>query len=62
MPIITTQNLKKDEIYNMMEFKINKINKDEDGNFTHQINNKLFTYKDFRENVLPAFGCTVYKY
>ena len=34
----------------MMEFKIDKINKDEDGNFTHQINNKLLTYRIYSIN------------
>ena len=33
-----------------MEFKIDKINKDEDGNFTHQINNKLLTYRIYSIN------------
>lgn len=57
MPIIVTQNLKKHEMYNMMEFTIGSISENSD-----MVNNIWFDMKDFRESFIPGFCCTVYKY
>ena len=65
MPVIASQNMKKHEMYNMMEFQIDNItdyygNNSEDLNFV--INNVTFTKNEFRESSLPNFCNTVYKY
>ena len=57
MPIIVTQNLKKHEKYNMMEFTIGSISEN-----SAMVNNIWFDMKDFRESFIPRFGCMVYKY
>ena len=48
MPVIATQNMKKHDTFNMMEFKT-------------EINNETFNLNEFRENFLPNFCNTVYK-
>ena len=53
MPIIVTQNLKKHEMYNMMEFTIGSISENSD-----MVNNIWFDMKDFRESFIPGFCCT----
>ena len=57
MPIIVTQNLKKHEMYNMMEFTIGSISEN-----SAMVNNIWFDMKDFRESFIPGFCCKVYKY
>ena len=57
MPIIVTQNLKKHEMYNMMEFTIGSISENSD-----MVNNIWCDMKDFRESFIPGFCCKVYKY
>ena len=59
MPMLVTQNLKNENLFNMMEFKIEHIT--EDGNmFT--IGGHTFEYSKFSQCFIPAFCCTVYKY
>lgn len=66
MPVFVTQNLKKEDIYNMMEFKIQEIEEmiDEDNNpvVWYKINGKWFDHNVFRHNFIPLFCCTVCKY
>lgn len=62
MPIIVTQNMKKQEMYNMMEFTLDDIRMDENDILEFMVNNVTFTKKEFRENFLPNFCNTVYKY
>lgn len=62
MPVIATQNMKKHEMYNMMEFTLDKIYKDEHDISEFEINNETFTKNEFRENFLPNICNTVYKY
>ena len=61
MPVIATQNMKKHDTFNMMEFKINTINQNKEGNLEFEINNDTFNLNEFRENFLPNFCNTVYK-
>ena len=62
MPIIATQNMKKRDMFNMMEFKIKTINENEEGNLEFEIDNEIFSLNEFRESLLPNFCNTVYKY
>lgn len=62
MPIIATQNMKKRNMFNMMEFKINHLIESEDGNLEFVINQERFSLNEFRESFLPNFCNTVYKY
>ena len=59
MPILVTQNLKRECMFNMMEFTIDEI--DEHGT-SFKVNNVWFEHNDFRQSFIPAFCCTVYKY
>lgn len=59
MPILVTKNLKQHSMFNMMEFKIDRI-VDDDTSF--MVNGTLFELNDFRQSFIPAFCCTVYKY
>ena len=59
MPILVTQNLKKEETYNMMEFEIEEMNITER---EFKINDIWFEVNDFRKSFILAFCCTVYKY
>ena len=53
MPVLVTQNLEKEDIYNMMEFKIQEIEEmiDEDNNpvIWYKINGKWFGHNDSRQ-------------
>ena len=62
MPIIATQNMKKRNMFNMMEFKINHLIESEDGNLEFVINQERFSLNEFRESFLPNFCNTVHKY
>ena len=62
MPLIATQNLKKHEIFNMMEFTLDLISEDDDGNLNFTVNGFWFDKNTFRESFLPNFCSTVYKY
>ena len=57
MPELATTNLKTEEIYNMMEFRVEQMN---DQNVT--INGTVFPISKFAQSFIPAFCCTVYKY
>ena len=57
MPVLATQNIKNEEIFNCMEFKIDEISDDE-----FKINNKWFDRKTFADVFIPAFCTTVYKF
>ena len=57
MPVLATTNLKSEEIYNMMEFKVEIIN-----NQTVTITDTEFPINKFAQSFIPAFCCTVYKY
>ena len=59
MPILVTQNLKRECMFNMMEFTIDEI--DEHGT-SFKVNNVWFAHNDFRQSFIPAFCCTVCKY
>ena len=62
MPLIATQNLKKHEIFNMMEFTLDLISEDDNGNLNFKVNGFWFDKNTFRESFLPNFCNTVYKY
>ena len=62
MPIIATQNMKKRDMFNMMEFNIDNIIENDEGNLEFEINNETFSLNEFRESFLPNFCNTVYKY
>lgn len=62
MPVIAAQNMKKRNMFNMMEFKIENINENNEGNLEFVINDELFSLNGFRESFLPNFCDTVYKY
>ena len=55
--MLATTNLKSDEIYNMMEFKVEGID-----NQTVTIADIDFPIDTFAQSFIPAFCCTVYKY
>ena len=62
MPIIATQNMEKRDMFNMMEFNIDNIIENDEGNLEFEINNETFSLNEFRESFLPNFCNTVYKY
>ena len=62
MPVIVTQNMKKRDMFNMMEFKIKTINENKEGNLEFEIDNETFSLNEFRESFLLNFCNTVYKY
>lgn len=62
MPVIATQNMKKRDMFNMMEFKIKTINENKEGNLEFEIDNETFSLNEFRESFLLNFCNTVYKY
>ena len=62
MPVIATQNMKKRNMFDMMEFKIESINENNEGNLEFVIYDELFSLNVFRESFLPNFCNTVYKY
>jgi len=57
MPIIATTNLKDKEIFNSMEFVVEKIR----DNF-FKVNNEWYNKEQFSESFIPSFCVTVYKY
>ena len=63
MPVIATQNMKKRDMFNMMEFKIKQAIEMEEGNtLNFIIGEERFDLNEFRESFLPNFCNTVYKY
>ena len=58
MPMLVTQNLKTESLFNMMEFRIDHMS---DGNLL-TIRGHTFEYSKFRRCFIPAFCSTVYKY
>jgi len=62
MPVIATDNMKKYDMFNMMEYEIDRIYKNDDGHLEFEINNETFDYNEFREKFLPNFCNTVYKF
>ena len=64
MPFIATTNIKEKEVFNMMEFKLLKMKKDEWGVY-FQLNDECgewYSEIDFGNSFVPAFCVTVYKY
>lgn len=43
MPIIATQNMKKRDMFNMMELNIDNIIENDEGNLEFEINNETFS-------------------
>ena len=63
MPVIATQNMKKRDMFNMMEFEIKQVIEMEEGNtLNFIIGEERFDLNEFRESFLPNFCNTVYKY
>lgn len=62
MPVNVTQNLKKLDLYTMMEFTIEDIDKDDEVGIRFLINGSWFSTSVFSESFIPAFCLTVYKY
>ena len=63
IPIICTQNMKKRNMFNMMEFEIKHVIEMEEGNtLNFIIGEERFDYNEFRESFQPNFCNTVYKY
>lgn len=58
MPMLVTQNLKTEFLFNMMELSIDHIS---DGNLL-TIGGHTFEYRKFRQCFIPSFYSTVYKY
>ena len=46
----------------MMEFTLDMISEDDDGNLNFKVNDIWFDKNTFRESFLPNFCNTVYKY
>ena len=61
-PVIATTNIKKYEMYNMMEFEIENIDKDSNGVLIFTVNQQQFMMHEFRKSFLPNFCNTIYKY
>ena len=59
MPVLATQNLKEHDIFNMMEYKIDDIDTE---NNKYIINGISLDRDSFRSSFIPAFCSTVYKY
>ena len=62
MPVIATDNMKKYNMFNMMEYEIDRIYKNDNRQLEFEINNETFDYYEFREKFLPNFCNTVYKF
>ena len=56
------QFLAKQEVFNMMEFKLTNIDHDAKGNLLFMFGDKVFEHNVFAESFIPAFCVTVYKY
>ena len=54
IPVLATKNIKDEEIFNTMQFKIDDID-----DRTFKINNIWFDEKEFAENFVPSFCVTV---
>ena len=50
------------EMYNMQQYKIDKIQENDEGNLEFILNGQTFSHSEFRESFIPAFCVTVYKY
>ena len=59
MPILVAQNLKRESMFNMMEFTIDEIDKH---GTSFKVNNVWFEHNDFGQSFILAFCCTVHKY
>ena len=55
MPLIATQNLKKHEIFNMMEFTLDLISEDDDGNLNFKVNDICFDKKYIQRIISTQF-------
>lgn len=62
MPIIATENMKKYNMYNLMEYEIDNIDENNKEQLYFYINNEIFDDNEFRENFLPNFCNKVYKF
>ena len=62
MPVIATENMKNYDVYNMMEYTIDNIDKNNKRQLPFHINNETFNYDEFRKNFLSNFCNTVYKF
>ena len=60
MPLLATQNLKDDEIFNTMEFKLQDIRRK--GEHEFKVNGKWYGLSVFANSFIPAFCVTVYKF
>ena len=57
MPVLATTNIKDKNIFNTMEFVIEKIKENK-----FKVNDEWFDKKEFSESFIPSFCVTVYKY
>ena len=57
MPVLATTNMKDKNIFNTMEFVIEKIKENK-----FKVNNEWYDIKEFSESFIPSFCVTVYKY
>ena len=62
MPMLVTKNMRNKEMYNMQQYKIDKIQENDEGNLEFILNGQTFSHSEFRESFIPAFCVTVYKY
>ena len=60
MPLLATQNLKDEEIFNTMEFKLEDIRRKHEHEF--KVNGQWFSLSVFSCSFVPAFCVTVYKF
>ena len=61
-PVIATQNLKEQEIFNTMEFVVEDIYNDKFNNYKFKVNDQMFDKAEFSISFIPSFCVTVYKY
>ena len=62
MPMLVTKNMRNREMYNMQQYKIDKIEENVEGNLEFTLNGQAFSHSEFRESSIPAFCVTVYRY
>ena len=62
MPMLVTKNMRNKEMYNMQQYKIDKIQENDEGNLEFILNGQTFSHSEFRESFISAFCVTVYKY
>ena len=60
MPLLATQNIKVDGVFNTMEFKLEDIRRKSELEF--KVNGKWYNISVFASSFIPAFCVTVYKY